>query len=66
MVYEEVSITCLHISSSSYNWLRYIVFECVSLYNCNDAPVTCTELSFDITTHNEPVLGDEACPNYEL
>uniref|UniRef100_A0A1X7UD47 Uncharacterized protein n=1 Tax=Amphimedon queenslandica TaxID=400682 RepID=A0A1X7UD47_AMPQE len=22
--YEEVSITCLHVSSSSYNWLRYI------------------------------------------
>uniref|UniRef100_A0A1X7SQ24 SRCR domain-containing protein n=1 Tax=Amphimedon queenslandica TaxID=400682 RepID=A0A1X7SQ24_AMPQE len=64
--YEEVSITCLHVSSSSYNWLRYIVFECVSLYNCNNVPVTCTEPSFDITTHNEPVLGDEAVPNYEL
>ena len=57
--YEEVSITCLHVSSSSYNWLRYIVFECVSLYNCNNVPVTCTEPSFDITTHNEPVLGNE-------
>ena len=64
--YEEVSITCLHVSSSSYNWLRYIVFECVSLYNCNNVPVTCTEPSFDITTHNEPVLGNEAGPNYKL
>uniref|UniRef100_A0A1X7TW57 Uncharacterized protein n=1 Tax=Amphimedon queenslandica TaxID=400682 RepID=A0A1X7TW57_AMPQE len=64
--YEEVSITCLHVSSSSYNWLRYIVFECVSLYNCNNVPVTCTEPSFDITTHNEPVLGDEVCPHYKL
>ena len=64
--YEEVSITCLHVSSSSYNWLRYIVFECVSLYNCNNVPVTCTEPSFDITTHNEPVLENEAGPNYKL
>ena len=64
--YEEVSITCLHVSSSSYNWLRYIVFECVSVYNCNNVPVTCTEPSFDITTHNEPVLGNEACPNFKL
>ena len=64
--YEEVSITCLHVSSSSYNWLRYIVFECVSLYNCNNVPVTCTEPSFDITTHNEPVLGNEACLNSQL
>ena len=64
--YEEVSINCLHVSSSSYNWLRYIVFECVSLYNCNNVPVTCTEPSFDITTHNEPVLENEACPNYKL
>ena len=64
--YEEVSITCLHVFSSSYNWLRYIVFECVSLYNCNNVPVTCTEPSFDITTHNEPVLGNEDCPNLEL
>ena len=64
--YEEVSITCLHVSSSSYNWLRYIVFECVSLYNCNNVPVTCTEPSFDITTHNELVLGNEACPNFKL
>ena len=64
--YEEVSITCLHVSSSSYNWLRYIVFECVSVYNCNNVPVTCTEPSFDITTHNEPVLGNEVCPNFKL
>ena len=64
--YEEVSITCLHVSSSSYNWLRYIVFECVSLYNCNNVPVTCTEPSFDITTHNEPVLGNEAGQNLQL
>ena len=64
--YEEVSITCLHVSSSSYNWLRYIVFECVSLYNCNNVPVTCTEPSFDITTHNEPVLGHEICLNLQL
>ena len=64
--YEDVSINCLHVSSSSYNWLRYIVFECVSLYNCNNVPVTCTEPSFDITTHNEPVLGNEACPNLQL
>uniref|UniRef100_A0A1X7USW9 Uncharacterized protein n=1 Tax=Amphimedon queenslandica TaxID=400682 RepID=A0A1X7USW9_AMPQE len=62
--YEEVSITCLHVSSSSYNWLRYIAFQCVSLYNCNNVPVTCTEPSFDITTHN--VLGNEAGQNYEL
>ena len=64
--YREVSITCLHVSSSSYNWLRYIVFQCVSLYNCNNVPVTCTEPSFDLTTHNEPMLGNEACPNYKL
>ena len=64
--YEEVSITCLHVSSSSYNWLRYIVFECVSLYNCNNVPVTCTEPSFDIARHNELVLGNEACLNLQL
>uniref|UniRef100_A0A1X7TVY8 TRP C-terminal domain-containing protein n=2 Tax=Amphimedon queenslandica TaxID=400682 RepID=A0A1X7TVY8_AMPQE len=64
--YEEVSITCLHVSSSSYNWLRYIVFECVSLYNCNNVPVTCAEPSFDITTHNEPVLGYEICLDLQL
>uniref|UniRef100_A0A1X7URN1 Uncharacterized protein n=1 Tax=Amphimedon queenslandica TaxID=400682 RepID=A0A1X7URN1_AMPQE len=62
--YEEVSITCLHVSSSSYNWLRYIVFECVSLYNCNNVPVTCTEPSFDITTHNQ--LEQEICNNLTL
>uniref|UniRef100_A0A1X7UUK7 TRP C-terminal domain-containing protein n=1 Tax=Amphimedon queenslandica TaxID=400682 RepID=A0A1X7UUK7_AMPQE len=64
--YEEVSITCLHVSSSSYNWLRYIVFQCVSLYNCNSFPVTCTEPSFDLATHYKPLLGNEACPNYTL
>ena len=62
--YEEVSITCLHVSSSSYNWLRYIVFQCVSLYNCNNVPVTCTEPSFDLTTHNE--LAQEICHNLTL
>ena len=62
--YEEVSITCLHVSSSSYNWLRYIVFQCVSLYNCNTVPVTCTEPSFDLTTHNE--LEQEICHNLTL
>ena len=41
--YEEVSITCLHVSSSSYNWLRYIAFQYVSLYNCSNIPVTYTE-----------------------
>ena len=62
--YEEVSITCLHVSSSSYNWLRYIVFQCVSLYNCNNVPVTCTEPSFDLTTHNQ--LAQEICINLTL
>ena len=62
--YEEVSITCLHVSSSSYNWLRYIVFQCVSLYNCNNVPVTCTEPSFDLTTHNQ--LVQEICQNLTL
>ena len=62
--YEEVSITCLHVSFSSYNWLRYIVFQCVSLYNCNNVPVTCTEPSFDLTTHNE--LEQEICHNLTL
>ena len=62
--YEEVSITCLHVSSSSYNWLRYIVFQCVSLYNCNNVPVTCTEPSFDLTTHNQ--LAQEICNNLTL
>ena len=28
--YEEVNITCLHVSSSSYHWLGYIVY-CISL-----------------------------------
>ena len=64
--YEEVSITCLHVSSSSYNWLSYIVFQCVNLYNCKDVPVTCTEPSFDLATHYEPVLGNEDCTHYKL
>ena len=62
--YKEISITCLHVSSSSYNWLRYIVFQCVSLYNCNDVPVPCTEPSFDLTTHNQ--LAQEICNNLTL
>uniref|UniRef100_A0A1X7UUH0 Uncharacterized protein n=1 Tax=Amphimedon queenslandica TaxID=400682 RepID=A0A1X7UUH0_AMPQE len=61
---EEVSIMCLHVSSSSYNWLKYIVFECVSLNNCNNVPVTCTEPSFDLTTHHQ--LAQEICSNLTL
>ena len=60
--YEEVNITCLHVSSSSYHWLGYIVFQCVSLYNCNNVPVSCTQPSFDLTTHN----SQELCPNLTL
>ena len=33
--YEEVSITCLNVSSSSYQWLRYAELQSVTLYNCN-------------------------------
>ena len=44
--YEEISITCLHVSSSSYNWLRSIAFQYVSLYNCNNVSVTCTEPNY--------------------
>ena len=62
--YEEVSITCLHVSSSSYNWLRYIAFQRVSFYYCNNVSVTCTEPSFDLTTHNE--LTQEICHNLTL
>ena len=51
---------------SSYNWLKYILFRCVSLYNCNNVPVTCTEPSFSITTYNEPVLGNDASLNSQL
>ena len=58
--YEEVNITCLHVSSSSYHWLGYIVFQCVSLYNCNNVPVSCTQPSFDLTTHNP--ISQEVCP----
>ena len=62
--YEEVNITCLHVSSSSYHWLGYIVFQCVSLYNCNNVPVSCTQPSFDLTTHN--AISQEVCPNLTL
>ena len=62
--YEEVNITCLHISSSSYHWLGYIVFQCVSLYNCNNVPVSCTQPSFDLTTHN--AISQEVCSNLTL
>ena len=62
--YEEVNITCLHVSSSSYHWLGYIVFQCVSLYNCNNVPVSCTQPSFDLTTHNP--ISQELCPNLTL
>ena len=62
--YEEVNITCLHVSSSSYHWLGYIVFQCVSLYNCNNVPVSCTQPSFDLTTHN--AISQELCPNLTL
>ena len=33
--YEEVSIMCLNVSSSSYQWLRYAELQSVTLYNCN-------------------------------
>ena len=59
--YEEVNITCLHVSSSSYHWLGYIVFQCVSLYNCNNVPVSCTQPSFDLTT-----MPQEFCSNLTL
>ena len=62
--YEEVNITCLHVSSSSYHWLGYIVFQHVSLYNCNNVPVSCTQPSFDLTTHN--AIPQELCPNLTL
>ena len=59
--YEEVNITCLHVSSSSYHWLGYIVFQCVSLYNCNNVLVSCTQPSFDLTTHNAISQEVEVC-----
>ena len=59
--YEEVNIMCLHVSSSSYHWLGYIVFQCVSLYNCNNVPVSCTQPSFDLTT-----MPQEFCSNLTL
>ena len=33
--YEEVSIMCLNVSSSSYQWLRYAELQSITLYNCN-------------------------------
>ena len=33
--YEEVSIMCLNVSSSSYQWLRYAELQSVTLQNCN-------------------------------
>ena len=62
--YEEVNITCLHVSSSLYHWLGYIVFQRVSLYNCNNVPVSCTQPSFDLTTHN--AISQELCSNLTL
>ena len=63
--YGEAKITCLNVSSSSYHWLRYIVFQCVSLYNCNNVPVSCTWPSFGFTTaHN--ALSQELCPVLNL
>ena len=60
--YEEVNITCLHVSSSSYHWLMHIAFQCVSLYNCNNDPVLCTDPApFGLTTHNYAV-SQKLCP----
>ena len=58
--YEEVNITCLHVSSSSYHWFMHIAFQCVSLYNCNNDPVLCTDQPFGLTTHN--AVSQELCP----
>ena len=54
--YEEVSITCLNVSSSS---LQYIVFQGVSLYNCNNVPVTCQESIFGLSTKSHDDLSDD-------
>ena len=63
--YGEAKITCLNLSSSSYHWLRYIVFQCVSLFKCNNVPVSCTWPSFGFTTaHN--ALSQELCPVLNL
>ena len=56
--YEEVNITC--VSSSSYHWFTHIVFQCVSLYNCNNDPVLCTDSLFGLTTHN--AVSQKLCP----
>ena len=58
--YEEVNITCLHVSSSSYHWFMHIAFQCVSLYNCNNDPVLCTDQPFGLTTHN--AVSQKLCP----
>ena len=59
--YEEVNITCLHVSSSSYHWFMHIAFQCVSLYNCNNDPVLCTDPApFGLTTHN--AVSQKLCP----
>ena len=63
--YGEAKITCLNVSSSSYHWLRYIVFQCVSLFKCNNVPVSCAWPSFGFTTaHN--ALSQELCPVLNL
>ena len=54
--YEEVSITCLNVSSSS---LQYIVFQGVSLYNCNNVPVTCQESIFGLSAKSHDDLSDD-------
>ena len=63
--YGEAKITCLNVSSSSYHWLRYIVFQCVSLYKCNNVPVSCTWPSFGFTTAHNALL-QELCPVLNL
>ena len=57
--YEEVNVTCLHESTS---W-RYIVFQCVSLYNCNNLFVSCTHKSFNHITQDalQPRLQQKSC-----
>ena len=55
--YEEVNITCLHVS---YHWFTHIAFQCVSLYNCNNDPVLCTDSPFGLTTHN--AVSQKLCP----
>ena len=62
--YEEVNITCLHVSSSSYHWLGYIVFQCVRLCNCSHVPVSCTQPSFDLVAYD--LMSQELCSNLTL